>query len=151
MCIMCQYIVFIHILHIKLKYAVQNRALLDTLCLHPSNNNRGYIVLYSTLLMGHTEHAGQMRISSLPFVPKKSKGLNRQDMVFVHPPGILTGLFSWGWITSGSANFCSYSKFIQGQTHACSTVSVRMFLCWKSTLGLGNQVIFCIFCIFCIF
>jgi hypothetical protein len=61
--------------------------------------------------------------------------------------GYLKGLFSWGWITSGSANFCSCLKFIQGQTQACSTVSVPMFLCWKSTLALGNQVIFCILCI----
>ena len=65
--------------------------------------------------------------------------------------GYLKGLFSWGWITSGSANFCSCSKFIQGQTQACSTVSVPMFLCWKSTRALGNQVIFCIFNILCIF
>jgi hypothetical protein len=65
--------------------------------------------------------------------------------------GYLKGLFSLGWITSGSANFCSCSKFIQGQTQACSTVSVPMFLCWKSTQALGNQVIFCILCILCIF
>ena len=67
--------------------------------------------------------------------------------------GYLKGLFSWGWITSGSANCCSCSKFIRGQTQACtgSTVSVPIFLCWKSTLALGSQVIFCILCILCIF
>lgn len=43
--------------------------------------------------MGHTEHAGQMRISSLPFVPKKLKRSNRQDMVFIRPPGISEGAF----------------------------------------------------------
>ena len=43
--------------------------------------------------MGHTEHAGQMRISSVPFVPKKLKGSNRQDMVFIRPPGISEGAF----------------------------------------------------------
>ena len=43
--------------------------------------------------MGHTEHAGQMRISSVPFVPKKLKRSNRQDMVFIRPPGISEGAF----------------------------------------------------------
>ncbi len=65
--------------------------------------------------------------------------------------GYLKALFSWGWIKSGSADCCPCSKFMQGQTQACSTVSVPMFLCWKSTLALRNQVIFCILCILCIF
>ncbi len=34
----------LHILHINTKYAEQNRALLDTLRIHQSNNNRGHIV-----------------------------------------------------------------------------------------------------------
>ena len=60
-------------------------------------------------------------------------------------------LFSSGWITFGSANFCSCSKSIQRQTLACSTSTVPMFQCWKSTRAIENQVIFNIFCIFCIF
>ena len=80
-----------HFLHINSKYAEQNHALLETLRLHPSNNNRGHIVLYSTLLIGHTEHKGHMRVSSWPFVPKKLQQTNRQDMVFIRPPGISDG------------------------------------------------------------
>ena len=57
-------------------------------------------------------------------------------------------LFSSGWITFGSANFCSCSKSIQRQTQACSTSTVPMFQCWKSTRAIENQVIFNIFCIF---
>ncbi len=49
----------LHILHINTKYAEQNRALLDTLCIHQSNNNRGHIVLYATLLIGHTQRMPQ--------------------------------------------------------------------------------------------
>ncbi len=60
-------------------------------------------------------------------------------------------LFSSGWITFGSANFCSCSKSMQRQTQACSTSTVPMFQCWKSTRAIENQVIFNIFCIFCIF
>ena len=65
--------------------------------------------------------------------------------------GYLMALFSSGWITFGSANFCSCSKSIQRQTQACSTSTVPMFQCWKSTRAIENQVIFSIFCIFCIF
>jgi hypothetical protein len=61
-----------HILHINTKYAEQNRALLDTLRIHQSNNNRGHIVLYATLLIGHTQHKDHMRVSLWPFVPRKS-------------------------------------------------------------------------------
>jgi hypothetical protein len=47
----------------------------------------GHIVLYSTLVIGHTQHPGQMRVSSWPFVPKKL------DMVFIRPQGISDGAF----------------------------------------------------------
>jgi hypothetical protein len=71
----------------------QNRALLDTLCLHQSNSNWGHIVLYSTLVIGHTKHPGHMYVSSWPCVPKKLQQTNRQDMVFIRPPGLSDGVF----------------------------------------------------------
>ena len=55
--------------------------------------------------------------------------------------GYLMALFSSGWITFGSANFCSSSKSIQGQTLACSSATVPMFQCWKNTTAIENQVI----------
>ncbi len=58
---LCMFI--LHILHINAKYAEQNLALLDTLHILQSNNNRGHIVLYATLLIGHTHHKGHMLIS----------------------------------------------------------------------------------------
>ena len=83
-----------HIMHIHSKYVVQNRALLDTLRIFQSNHNKGHIVLlYTTLLIGHTQHKGHMRIYSCPFVPKKLKKSNRQDYVFIRPPGISEGAF----------------------------------------------------------
>ncbi len=62
-----------YILHINTKYAEQNRALLDTLLIHQSNNYQGHIVLQATLLIRHTQHKGHMRVSSWPFVPRKSQ------------------------------------------------------------------------------
>ena len=82
-----------HILQTELTYVEQNRALLDTLRLHQSNNNQGNIFIYSTLLIGHTKHQGRMLVSSWPFLPKKSQQTNRQDMVFIRPPGISDGVF----------------------------------------------------------
>ncbi len=83
----------LHILHINSKYVEQNRALLDTLRMHQSNNTWGHIVLYSTLLIGHRKHKGKMRISSWPFVPRKLQQTNRQDMVIIRLPGISDGAF----------------------------------------------------------
>jgi hypothetical protein len=81
-------ILILHILHIISKYAEQNRALLDTPRMYQSNNNRCHIVLYSTLLIRHTQHKGHMRLSSWPFVPRKLQQTNRQDMVFIRPRDI---------------------------------------------------------------
>ena len=125
----------LYIIHINLKYDEQNRALLDTLLIHRSNNNQGHIVLYTTLLIGHTQHRGHMRVSSWPMVPKKLQQTNRQDWVFIRPPGISQGAF----------------QLRMDNTLACSTASAPMFLCWKSTRARGNKVIFCIFYIFFIF
>ena len=118
-----------HILHINSKYAEQNHALLETLRLHPSNNNRGHIVLYSTLLIGHTEHKGHMRVSSWPFVPKKLQQTNRQDMVFIRPPGISDGAFQLRmdniWFCKLLLLFKIYTRTDTGmQYRNCAYVSV---------------------------
>ncbi len=107
MSIFCMLI--LHILHINSKYADQNRAPLNTMRIHQSNSNRGHIVLYTTLLIGHTQHKGHMRVSSWPFVPRKLQQTNRQDIVFIRPPGISDGAFQLRMDNIGSANFCSYS------------------------------------------
>ena len=80
-----------------------NRTLLDTLRIHRSNNNTGHILLYSTLLIGHTQHAGQIRVSSCPFVLRKLQQSNRQDMVFIRPPGISDGAFQLRLVLQTSA------------------------------------------------
>jgi hypothetical protein len=141
MSIFCIFV--LHILHINTEYAEQNRALLD--------NSRGHIVLYATLLIGHTQHKGHMRVSSWPFVPRKLQQTNCQDIVFIRPSGISDGASQLRMDTYGSANFCSCSKSIQRQTLGFSTTSAPMFQCWKNKRAHENQVIFCIFCIFCIF
>jgi hypothetical protein len=130
----------VHILHINTKYAEQNRALLDTLRIHQSNNNRGHIVLYATLLIGHTQHKGHTRVSSWPFVPRKSQQTNRQDMVFIRPPGIFDGAFQLRmeniWFCKLLLLFKIHTKTDTGmQYHECAYVSV--FFC----------ILFCIFSI----
>ena len=74
-------------------YCSQNRALLDTLRIQQSNRNTGHIILYSTLLLGHTQHPDYMRMSSWPFVSKQLRKSNRQDNVFLRLPGISEGAF----------------------------------------------------------
>jgi hypothetical protein len=55
--------------------------------------NAGHIILYSTLVIGQTKYPGAMRISSWPFVPKKLRDTNRQDMVFIRQPRISDSAF----------------------------------------------------------
>ena len=118
-----------HILHTELTYVEQNRALLDTLRLHQSNNNQGHICIYSTLLIGHTKHPGQMRVSSWPMVPKKLQQTNRQDMVFIRPPGISDGAFQ---LRMDNIWFCKLLLLFKINTmtdtgmqqHECAFVSV---------------------------
>ena len=133
----------VHILHINSKYDEQNRALLDTLRIHRSSNTPGHIVLYSTLLIGHTQHAGQMRVSSCPFVPRKFQQSNRQDMVFIRPPGISDCAFQ---LRMDNIWFCKLLLLFK--IHTKTDTSMQ---CWKSTRAHGNQVILCIFYILCIF
>ena len=118
-----------HIMHIHSKYVVQNRALLDTLRIFQSNHNKGHIVLYTTLLIGHTQHQGHMRIYSCPFVPKKLKKSNRQDYVFIRPPGISEGAFQLRmnniWFCKVLLLFKLYTKTDAGMQYLeCAYVSL---------------------------
>ena len=49
--------------------------------------------MFSTLLIGHKKYAGEQRVSCWPFKTKQLQKSNRQDMVFVRPPGIRKGEF----------------------------------------------------------
>ncbi len=109
----------------------QNRALLDTLRLHQSSTNhwQGHICIYSTLLIGHTEHPGQMLVLSLQFVPKQMHRTYRQDMVFIRPPGISDGVFQ---LRMGNIWFCKLLLLFKISTmtdagtkqHDCAFVSL---------------------------
>ena len=134
------------IVHINSQHDGQNRARI-----HLSNTNQGKIVLFSTLLIGHTQHVDKCVSHRVHLCRGNCSRPIARTWCLSARLGYLMALFNSGWITSGSANFCSCSKSIQRQTLACSTTSVPTFLCWKSIRTHGNQVIFCIFYILCIF
>jgi hypothetical protein len=70
-----------------------------------------------------------MRVSSWPFLPKKLQQTNRQDMVFIRPPGISDGAFQ---LRIDNIMFCKVlllfsidTKTDAGmKTHECAYVSV---------------------------
>ena len=80
-------------------------------------------------MIGHTEYPGNMRISSWPFVMKKLRQTNRQDMVFIRPPGISDGAFQ---LRMGNIWFCKILLLFKISTmtdtgmqqHECAYVSV---------------------------
>ena len=126
-------------------YFSQKRVLLDTLRIQPSSHSMGHIVLYSTLLVGHTQHPGYMSISSWPFVSKQL----RQDKVFIRPAGISEGAFQ---LRMGKIWFCKLLLLfkIRSKTDAgmheleCAYVS---FL--EEYTRQRRKVIFYIWCILC--
>jgi hypothetical protein len=102
---------------------------LDTLCLQKSNTTWGHISLYTTLLIGHVKHTGQMRISCWPTTPKKLQQTNHQDWVFIRPSGISEGAFQLRidniWFCKLLLLFPIETKTDAGmKEHACAFVSV---------------------------
>ncbi len=75
-----------HILHISSKYAEQNRAMLDTLLIHQSNNTWGHIVLYSTLLIGHPYKAQGSHASLIMDVCAEEIAADQSPGHGVYPP-----------------------------------------------------------------
>ena len=110
-------------------FYLQNRALLDTLRKLRSTGGTGHIVLFNTLAIGHTKHPNEQRISSWPFAVKKLRGANRQDFVFIRPPGISHGAFELRmdnvWFCKTLLLFEIESKTDLGlKRHSCAFVSV---------------------------
>ena len=56
-------------------------------------DQRGHLLLYRTLLIGHAKHSGVQRIQCSPFPKHPYFGANRQDLVFFRPPGVEFGAF----------------------------------------------------------
>lgn len=107
----------------------QVRRLLDTLQMRRSARSSGHLLLYSTLLLGHTEYTGKQRISCWPFTTKQLRTSNRQDLVFIRPPGIETGGFTLKidnvWFCRLLLLFSFVSKNDSGEhLHECAFVSV---------------------------
>ena len=83
----------VYLWHLVYLCYLQNRALLNTLRKIRTTGGDGHIAVFNTLAIGHTKHPGEQRISSWPFAVKKLRGSNRQDFVFIRPPGISHGAF----------------------------------------------------------
>ena len=110
-------------------FYLQNRALLDTLRKLRSTGGTGHIVIFNTLAIGHTKHPNEQHISSWPFAVKKLRHSNRQDFVFIRPPGISYGAFE---LRMDNVWFCKILLLFQVESktdlglkrHSCAFVSV---------------------------
>ena len=73
--------------------------LLQTLAVSAAMAGSGHIALFRALLIGNTRFSGVQRIQSWPFAEHRLGGLNgtnRQDLVFIRPPGTQDGGFELG-------------------------------------------------------
>ena len=48
----------------------------------------GHFSLFGTLEIGHKIHSGVQRVQCWPFPELQYYGINREDFVFVRPPGV---------------------------------------------------------------
>ena len=48
----------------------------------------GHIRMFGTLELGHTFHPGFQRLQCWPFPDLRYYGWNREDFVFIRPPGV---------------------------------------------------------------
>ena len=48
----------------------------------------GHINMFGTLKIGHTVYPGVQRVQSWQFTDLKYYGFNREDFVFIRPPGV---------------------------------------------------------------
>ena len=102
---------------------------MDTLQKMHSSKGNGHIVIFNTLAIGHTKHPHEQRISSWPFALKKLQKSNRQDFVFIRPPGISNGAFN---LRMDNIWFCKILLLFQVESktdfgmkrHSCAFVSV---------------------------
>ena len=107
---------------------LQNRGLLDTLRKLKSSGGSGHIAVFNTLAIGHTKHPHEQRISSWPF-KNKLRASNRQDYVFIRPPGISHGAFE---LRMDNVWFCKVLLLFQVESntdlgpkrHSCAFVTV---------------------------
>lgn len=118
----------------------------------PSAKNPGHLRIFSTLLIGHKKYAGEQRVSCWPFKTKQLQLSNRQDMVFVRPPGIPKGAFRLSmdsvWFCKVLFLFRSYLHMIreESSTTAPSSQSSR------NTRDEGDQVAYNAYFVYiCIF
>jgi hypothetical protein len=115
--------------HLDCLCYIQNRALLNTLWILHSTGGSGHITVFNTLAISHTKHPTEHRISSWLFAVKKWRGSNRQDFVFIHPPGISHGDFELRmdnvWFFKVLLLFQMEKKTFTGwKRHSCAFVSV---------------------------
>lgn len=63
------------------------RGLMRTMNVRPAMKDKGHFRLFGTLAIGHSVHPGVQRVQCWPFPDLKFYGANRQDHIFVRPPG----------------------------------------------------------------
>ena len=124
-CIYCIYCIFYIFYIFSFFYSLyQVRALLVTLQVVNSTRSKGHIRLFFSLTIGHKKYPGVQRISCCPFSEKKLRMANRQDMVFVRPPGIESGGFE---IRPDNVWYCKLLLLFSVQSQTDS--GIRQFDC----------------------
>ena len=100
--------------------------LLDTLKESNSHKGNGHFRIYGTLTIGHALHPGVQRVQSWPFKDMHYHGSNRQDFVFIRPPGIEEGGFT---LRPDNVWYCKVLLLFSIQAQTDQNSSTEEFQC----------------------
>ena len=100
--------------------------LLDTLKERNSHKGNGHFRIWGTLTIGHALHPGVQRVQSWPFKDMHYHGSNRQDFVFIRPPGIEEGGFM---LRPDNAWYCKVLLLFSIQAQTDQNGSTEEFQC----------------------
>ena len=62
--------------------------------MRPAMLGEGHIRMFGTLEIGHLVHPGVQRLQCYPWAEMRYFGFNREDFVFVRPPGVQSFVLS---------------------------------------------------------
>lgn len=100
--------------------------LLGTLKVQSSEKGEGHFRIYGTLTIGHALLPGVQRVQCWPFKDMHYHGSNRQDFVFIRPPGIEEGGFT---LRPDNVWYCKVLLLFSIQTQTDQDGSTEEFQC----------------------
>jgi hypothetical protein len=101
----------------------------------------GHIRIYGVLQIGHKVHDGHQRLQCWPFPDRKFFGYNREDFVFVRPPGVERFVLSPDNVWYGRLKLLfSISVQVDGQDEPVDIECAYVAFCYEIKLETSGMI-----------